>query len=505
MNRNDLYAIRAFNAHSEMMMLDMVETDLEESALVNELMGKPQNSLKCLVKPEAAGEFELLHIEFIKEFGLNEDQAAVVKGFCKSLIGDAKPIVLVHGVYGAGKSFVIAVLIIIIAKAASKDFFKERIKIVFSSMTNVAVDRILVSLQELGFEDFVRVGSLKKIAKSILPYTVQAKNSDAKDLSDMLREDLPSEDKEYVERAIKDFQSNQASEKLNNAFVIGITCLATNFDILQDIRCPIFILDECSQMTEPMALLPIVKFKSEYGLLVGDPKQLAPTLSTGFRESGNEFGLERTLFERLAHGGYDPILLGIQYRCHPTISAVSNTLFYNNQLRDGITKDKNGPLVQGLPSFTFCQVEGYDDKTSAGSYRNESESRLIVYIVKQMIELAIEPAEIGVISLYKGQAEFISQQLAQIGITNTQVATVDSFQGSEKKVIILSTVRSTSSVFLEEPRRVNVALTRAKHHLIVTATEGLVRSSFLWNQIKTLAGRNGVLNTTNLASLFATT
>ena len=65
----------------------------------------------------------------------------------------------------------------------------QETKILVCALTNVAVDRILLLLKEQGFEDFGRVGSLKKINKSLLKYTFSAssnkQNSDKEALRDL--------------------------------------------------------------------------------------------------------------------------------------------------------------------------------------------------------------------------------------------------------------------------------------------------------------------------------
>ena len=359
-------------------------------------------------------------------------------------------------------------------------------------MTNVAVDRILLSLKELGFHDFIRVGSLKKIAKPILQYTAsKSKSSDLKELNEMLLETENENEKHELEFAIKRFQqSNEnANALLSETFLIGITCLAANFDVLEGISCPIVILDECSQMTEPMSLLPIVRFRVQYALLVGDPKQLAPTLSHALQScliKQKQSGLERTLFERLSDSQITkPILLSQQYRCHPQISMLSNRLFYKSQLKDGVgVAQKRGRLVATLGPLAFVRVDGQESKTSYGSFKNDMEITLITDIITSLINKGVEGAQIGVISLYKHQSELIASVLKSKGIERVQAATVDSFQGSEKEVILVSTVRSTTSLFLEDPRRINVALTRAKRHLIILACDGMANGSKLWRQIQ---------------------
>ena len=65
-------------------------------------------------------------------------------------------------------------------------------------------------------------------------------------------------------------------------------------------------------MTEPVSMLSIARFSAERILLVGDPLQLPPTLSSSAKQGVN--GLERTLFERLSENSIDPILLRTQYR-----------------------------------------------------------------------------------------------------------------------------------------------------------------------------------------------
>ena len=79
------------------------------------------------------------------------------------------------GVFGAGKSFLLAVVVqLLVAIFSQHDLLTpgvpDPLRILISSTTNVAVDRILLSLLQQGFTEFVRVGSIKKIAKPVLPY-----------------------------------------------------------------------------------------------------------------------------------------------------------------------------------------------------------------------------------------------------------------------------------------------------------------------------------------------
>ena len=79
-----------------------------------------------------------------------------------------------------------------------------------------------------------------------------------------------------------------------------------------EINFPLVILDECSQITEPLSLLPLGMFGCKRAVLVGDPLQLPPTLPPS--SNSHVAGLERTLFQRLEACGLEPILLRTQYR-----------------------------------------------------------------------------------------------------------------------------------------------------------------------------------------------
>lgn len=469
------YAIRLLNVGSEAQMLNMLEREVR---MLPYLFGPPKSLQKGIVlKPN---EFQSLVSASIQHYHLNAGQANALESFCRSLVGDMNPVLLVHGVYGAGKSFLLSVLIMTLHNAYENRFLETNTKIAFASLTNVAVDRVLSSLLEMKFTDFVRVGSLRKIAKCILPFTChKSEQNSLKELESMLyTETLSEKEQEYIRKSM---ENTEKQNMLQDAFLIGITTLATNFGIVQDIECPIVILDECSQMTEPMSLLPIAVFQSKYCMCVGDPKQLPPTLSHSIQ---NGHGLETTLFERLANTQHEPVLLNTQYRCHPAISEISNSLFYNGKLCSGVSEDKRNALVPGLGPISFVSLDSQESRTG-GSFNNSMEARTILSITQGLIRKGVEPSQIGIISLYKGQVSYLKTHLKEQNIP-CLCATVDSFQGAEMDVIIVSTVRMCRSDFLEDERRINVALTRAKRHLIMVASDKMVKQSKLWNRIQRL-------------------
>ena len=129
-------------------------------------------------------------------------------------------------------------------------------------------------------------------------------------------EELSTTEVKYIQETIKKFKKNENRNNIHQSFLIATTCIASSFDILDHTKVPIVILDECSQFIEPLSLLPICRFQSEKLLLVGDPNQLSPTITTNsaYDKDPINKGLERTLFERLALSKCNPILLRTQYR-----------------------------------------------------------------------------------------------------------------------------------------------------------------------------------------------
>ena len=96
-------------------------------------------------------------------------------------------IVLVHGAFGCGKSYLLVSIIRFISTLLDQ-IEETDSKILVCALTNVAVDRILLTLKDQGFTDFARVGSLKKIDKQLLPFTHTSSSNKKKADTDALKE-----------------------------------------------------------------------------------------------------------------------------------------------------------------------------------------------------------------------------------------------------------------------------------------------------------------------------
>ncbi|XP_048669707.1 protein ZGRF1 isoform X7 [Marmota marmota marmota] len=453
------------------------------------------------------GETLQLASELIQTHKLNKDQATALIQIAqmmasresveegKELHTHTLPITVIHGVFGAGKSYLLAVVILFFVQLFEKT---EALtvantrpwKLLISSSTNVAVDRVLLGLLSVGFEKFIRVGSVRKIAKPILPYSLHAgsenENEQLKELHALMKEDLTPVERVYVRKSIEQHKLGTNKTLLKQVRVVGVTCAACPFPCMNDLQFPVVVLDECSQITEPAALLPIARFKCEKLILVGDPKQLPPTIQGS--DAVHENGLEQTLFDRLCIMGHKPILLRTQYRCHPAISAIANDLFYEGNLLNGISETERSPLLEWLPTLCFYNVKGLEQIERDNSFHNVAEAAFTLKLIQSLIASGIASPMIGVITLYKSQMYKLCHLLSAVdfdhpNIKSVQVSTVDAFQGAEKEIIILSCVRTRQVGFIDSEKRMNVALTRGKRHLLIVGNLACLRKNRLWGRV----------------------
>ena len=250
-------------------------------------------------------------------------------------------------------------------------------------------------------------------------------------------------------------------------------------------RAELFI-DEAAAATEPEIFIPL-HLRPSRMLCVGDPKQLPASVTS---QRAAKFGLDQSLLERLICGcDNDHVMLDVQYRMKPQICAFPNSNFYDGELNDGenvIRPDyKIKKSILNSDPYSFVQINGREARTGSGSYFNMDEARFVVNVVKHIRQTSCDKLwdskdKLRVITFYSGQVRAIKDLLRPLGLGHVMVATVDSSQGCESDVVIVSFVRcqvKSSAVggtrtgkcrvgFLNDHRRINVALTRAKFKLI---------------------------------------
>ena len=280
---------------------------------------------------------------------------------------------------------------------------------------------------------------------------------------------------------LKQREEAVAREVLMAHEVVVSTLVGCGSAPMRDLSFALVVIDEASQATEARCALALARARGAV-VLVGDQKQLPPTVCSGEARAA---GLETSLFARLAASGQlPPSLLRTQYRMHPLIRAWPSSYFYAGRLEDAPEAKARAP-VAALPSpVLFCDVaEGRDEKAPVGSSMlNRAEVAAAVSVV-QRLRSELPAASLCVLAPYRGQVGAVRRALARAGVGGIEVATVDGFQGREQEVVVFSCVRANDEGrlgFLADPRRLNVALTRARRGLVVLGHRATLRHDPAW-------------------------
>ncbi|XP_055384568.1 putative helicase mov-10-B.1 isoform X2 [Condylostylus longicornis] len=270
-------------------------------------------------------------------------------------------------------------------------------------------------------------------------------------------------------------------------------------------------IDECAASTEPEVLVAVsAVYHSKINIVVaGDPKQLGPILKS---DTAAEFGLKFSFMERLldtdcyqdtrdkSYNQRIQTRLVRNFRTHSDILQVSNNLFYSNSLIACAPKAITHWAANwfrlpkaGVPIIFHC-ANGYtkSDKLSTSLYNMREVNIVLDYVKKLMYFKKLEgrdikEEDIGVISPYKKQNVIIREELDKRHWHNIATGAVETFQGQEKPIIIISTVRSMFSDksgpgFLDNPKRLNVMLTRAQALLIIVGNLELLKGIENWKE-----------------------
>lgn len=246
----------------------------------------------------------------------------------------------------------------------------------------------------------------------------------------------------------KKFESAK-SEVLMKSQVTCTTLISTASEELEGQYYDYILIDEASQSLEPETLLPIVIFKPEKVILVGDHMQLGPLVMS---KKANDAGFGISMFERLMkQKNISSVMLKVQYRMNPQIALFPNIQFYRSNLQNGVTKEERTLNLTFLDdkdkAVIFINNSGMESKFGE-SLSNTREANLIIDCIKYLLTIDnIDPRNIGVITFYEGQNIMLHNVRSKQsnGLNDVKISNVDSFQGQEMDIIILSFVRSNST------------------------------------------------------------
>ena len=418
---------------------------------------------------------------------LNGSQINAVKSVLQ------KPLSLIQGPPGTGKTVTSATIIYHLSKLNGG-------QVLVCAPSNVAVDQLCERIHKTGLKCVRVTAKSREDVESPVGFLSLHRQVQMNDTNVELNKlnQLKAELGELSSQDEKKFKTlTRAAEReiLSNADVICCTCVGAGDPRLAKFKFRTVLIDESTQSAEPECMIPLV-LGCKQVVLVGDHQQLGPVI---MNKKAAKAGLNQSLFERLVILGCAPIRLQVQYRMHPCLSEFPSNMFYEGSLQNGVTmqerllRNVDFPWpVQDSPMMFWSNLGTEEISASGTSYLNRTEAQNVEKIVTRFFKAGVKSDSIGIITPYEGQRSYVVQCLQQTGTfrkevyKEIEVASVDAFQGREKDFIILSCVRSNDHQgigFLSDPRRLNVALTRAKFGLVILGNPKVLSKHPLWHYL----------------------
>ena len=270
------------------------------------------------------------------------------------------------------------------------------------------------------------------------------------------------------------------AELFDGAHVIASTLVSSNHRLLNGRRFGTLFIDEAAQALEAACWIAIRK--ADRVVLAGDHCQLPPTIKCYEAARG---GLERTLMEKVVSNKPAVVsLLKVQYRMHEEIMKFPSQWFYNGELEAASEVRYRGILDWDTPIHWIDTSEmDFKEEFVGETFGriNKAEADLLLSELKIYINriggnrILEEKIDFGIISPYKAQVQYLRNKIkADASLKPYRslftVNTVDGFQGQERDVIFISLVRANEEGqigFLNDLRRMNVAITRARMKLVI--------------------------------------
>ncbi|KAL5770739.1 hypothetical protein ACOSP7_014893 [Xanthoceras sorbifolium] len=421
-------------------------------------------------------------VPFVPFTNLNEEQMHSVEVIlrCKG-----SPPYVIYGPPGTGKTMTLVEAILQVYTR------KKDSRILVCAASNSAADHVLERLINNG------VAEIKEHEIFRLNATSRA------------YEDVPPDYIHYCYFEESIFKCPPLRYLLHCRIIIS-TYMSSSLLHAEGIDCGSFshiFLDEAGQASEPESMIPIANLcnRETVVVLAGDPKQLGPVV---YSRDAEALGLGRTYLERLFESEFYRdederfvTKLVRNYRSHPAILDLPSKLFYKGELL-ACKEDTSSSICANVDFLAnkefpvlFFGIQGCDEREGNNpSWFNRIEASKVVDILNQLKATTdLNEADIGVITPYRQQVLKIKTALETRGMPDVKVGSVEQFQGQEREVIIVSTVRSTvvhnefdrtyCLGFLSNPKRFNVAITRAKSLLIIVGNPHIVCQDPYWNKL----------------------
>jgi ATP-dependent RNA/DNA helicase IGHMBP2 len=448
-----------------------------------------------------------LYLDAVKSNGLSLLNASQNKAI-NNIVESESPVIIIHGPPGTGKTTTIV--------SAIKHLVSEGKKILVCAPTNAAVDNVCHKLMEekltvcrignpvkvdstlhkitldgLAISDrsFKIVEQLKKQSVAISKKAFKFKRNF--DKSAFQERKALKQELKLIRKDIKVIQKDIYKHVLETSNVICGTFIGVLSEKLNKLDFDYVFVDEAGQALEP-AIWSTCKMANKL-VLAGDDFQLPPFVQS---VRSTELGLNRSILEMAKEHMFPTQFLNIQYRMNSKIMSYSNSYFYNSNLIASKNVDNWRLDSDDFEPIEFidtagCGFEETKDDNSNGLFNRDE----IDLIEKRCENLDLEKNTYGLISPYRLQVKMLQEKL------NDRVAcinTIDSFQGQERDIIIISLVRSNiqSEIgFLKDYRRMNVAMTRARKKLIIIGDSATLGMDDFYSRLISFIEINGSYRT----------
>ncbi|KAI9882561.1 MAG: hypothetical protein M1823_005696 [Watsoniomyces obsoletus] len=285
----------------------------------------------------------------------------------------------------------------------------------------------------------------------------------------IIRDSFRAEAEEYAE-ITRDLQVGKWESDLavvERAKVVGMTAtgLSKYRPLIAALRPKILLVEEAAETLEGSVTAGCVE-SLEHLILVGDHQQLRAHCANKALQ-GNPFHLDVSMFERLIINNVEFSQLQCQRRMIPEIRMNLRRIYPDMTDHQSVLSRPSVPGMGDVKSFFFSHVwpESRDQQSSCC---NRQEAVMVLGFFNYLIYNGVQPERITVLTFYNGQRRIILNTLLMnpMLLGRLNIKTVDSYQGEENDIVLLSLVRSNSHGqigFLGDEHRACVALSRARN------------------------------------------
>ncbi|KAH0846063.1 Helicase required for RNAi-mediated heterochromatin assembly 1 [Fonsecaea pedrosoi] len=285
---------------------------------------------------------------------------------------------------------------------------------------------------------------------------------------------------------------------LQRSAIIGMTTtgLSKYRPLVAALKPKIILIEEAAEVLEAPVAVACVE-SLEHLILIGDHQQLQGHCSVRELE-GNPFHLNVSLFERLVRNNMSFRILLQQRRMMPEISRLISVLYPHLKDHPSVIDRPVQSWGMGKIKSFFFDHEWWEAKDESLSTYNSEEAKFIAGFYLYLFRNGISPSRITVLTFYNGQRKRIVAELKAFpefrNACKMNVKTVDSYQGEENDIVILSLARNNEEGkigFLSSENRTCVALSRAKYGFYLFGNARiLMNGSDLWHTVLTLLEAN---------------